>query len=262
MIEDVTIEDLLGPEYVPVDGDREFEDIASVFCRLSREQAIYGDTREIRESPYYMRLSSFLDVLPGYATRHKLVDTYRGPNILRYAVWAIMSLTTTGKDLSITILDKIAFEIPQLKIRGKLMGEASVFRFDTASNFVSVPLAMLSLIKKPGRIGLARYEVPHAIFQAVMAYSEDASLDQYDGFVICLDDMDMYLSRVKVSSAYLRSLYQRQAVTEDLPFYRSKKFNIFEPDGRRGLLKLLMGLNRYLQQSPQSRIKRNHIGYS
>lgn len=95
-----------------------------------------------------------------------------------------------------------------------------------------------------------------------MAYSEDASLDQYDGFVICLDDMDMYLSRVKVSSAYLRSLYRRQAVTEDLPFYRYKKFNILDRDGRRGLLKLLMGLNRYLQQSPQSRIKQNHIGYS
>ncbi|GAD94789.1 hypothetical protein PVAR5_3418 [Paecilomyces variotii No. 5] len=92
---------------------------------------------------------------------------------------------------------------------------------------------MLSVMKKPGRIGLARYEVPHAIFQAVMAYSEDDSLDEYDGFVICLDGMDM-----------------------------SKRFNILEQDGRRGLLKLLMGLFHYLAQSPQSKIIQHHIGYS
>jgi len=77
----------------------EFEDIASVFCRLSREQAIDGDTREIRESPYYMQLYSFFQALSGYSERDKPVDTFQGGNILKNAVWAIMRLTTAGTNL-------------------------------------------------------------------------------------------------------------------------------------------------------------------
>lgn len=68
--------------WIELSCDIELEDIADVFCRLSREQAIAGDVRDIRERPNYDSFQFMFHLLYSYVRRENTVDTVQGGMIL------------------------------------------------------------------------------------------------------------------------------------------------------------------------------------
>ena len=64
----------------------------------------------------------------------------------------------------------------------------------------------------------------------------------------------LFSTSVNASKKYMSSLFERQIVSDDLPLYRSKKLNILDCDDRREIVRILIGVLRYLDGHDQSKI--------
>ncbi|OJJ80426.1 uncharacterized protein ASPGLDRAFT_873113 [Aspergillus glaucus CBS 516.65] len=125
---------------------------------------------------------------------------------------------------------RIRFTIPILLARGILRTHGVYVRF-CEGRAISIPLIIFpvtTLPKTDDRETLARYEVPQALLQAILAYSHNQQLDQYTGFVITVDRTVLRIGRIVASRHYLRSLCSRRPIKEDLLYYRSKPFELLE----------------------------------
>lgn len=114
------------------------------------------------------------------------------------------------------------------------------------------------VIRESGRLGLALYEVLRTLLSAAVSYSRNPELEHYDGFVICINETSVHVSRAKIPPSYMRDLFERRTVVEDLPFYRPEILDIYNQRDRREITRLLIGLFRYLAQSEQRQIPGNY----
>lgn len=56
----------------------------------------------------------------------------------------------------------------------------------------------------------------------------------------------------------MRGLFEHRTVVEHLPLYRSEIFDIYNQSDRREIMRLLIGLFRYLAQSKQRKVPGNY----
>lgn len=63
-----------------------------------------------------------------------------------------------------------------------------------------------------------------------------------------------YVSQLKVSKKYISSLFECRTVSDDLPLYRSRKLDIIDCDDRREIVRMLIGVLRYLDEHDQAKI--------
>lgn len=95
---------------------------------------------------------------------------------------------------------------------------------------------------------MARYEIPQALLQIVLAYSNNQLLDSYTGYVLTMDRTVVRVGKVVVPQAYLRDLSTGQPTADQMLFYRSKSFQLLEREDRREFLRTIHGVLRYLAQ--------------
>lgn len=98
------------------------------------------------------------------------------------------------------------------------------------------------------------HEVPETLLIAAVSYSRDSLLDHYDGFCLRMEGPSVFTSRLNASPTYMRELLERQSLTEDLNLSRSSTFNTLDCDDRRGIVRLLVAVLRYLNEQEQSEL--------
>lgn len=91
---------------------------------------------------------------------------------------------------------------------------------------------------------MARYEIPQALLQIALVYSNNQRLDNYTGYVVTMDRTVFRVGKVVVSQAYLRDLNAGYPTTEKMFFFRSRSFQLLERDDRKEFLRLITGLFR------------------
>jgi hypothetical protein len=89
-------------------------------------------------------------------------------------------------------------------------------------------------------------EVPHALVQGILAYNQDPNPESYTGFVVTINGTVLRISRAFMSHNYMESLCKGGHLSESLQFNRSKSYDLLERDQRREVLRLLVGLFRFL----------------
>ena len=121
-----------------------------------------------------------------------------------------------------------------------------------------IPRNLLTMIhqvrKESDSSRLTWHEAPKALILAAIAYSRNPRLEHYDGFVICMEGPFFYVSQLKASKKYMSSLFECRIVSDDLPLYRSRKLDILDCDDRREIVRMLIGVLRYLDEHDQAKI--------
>lgn len=103
---------------------------------------------------------------------------------------------------------------------------------------------------------MARYEIPQALLQVILVYSNNQLLDNYTGYVVTMDRTVVRVGKVVVSQAYLRDLSAGHPTAEQMFFYRSKSFQLLEREDRREFLRVILGVLRYSAQSEASGMRK------
>lgn len=136
------------------------------------------------------------------------------------------------------------FHVPPLKVRAQIQVDGAVLKGNgSVFDRTDAPLAVFSVI--PGgsdRLKMAKFEVPQALFQAVMTYIQNPYLERYEGYVITLEGTVLRISRAAMSGAYMKRLCQGQSLSEPLELCRSEAFELLDPGGRREFVRAAMGL--------------------
>lgn len=98
---------------------------------------------------------------------------------------------------------------------------------------------------------MERYEIPHLLLQANMAFNYNPTSEQYEAFAISIENYTYTFVKAIVLPEYLRSLRAVRPVCGSLKVLRSKPFNIIDRDTRREFLRDLMALSRYFKKRPE-----------
>ena len=93
---------------------------------------------------------------------------------------------------------------------------------------------------------IATHEVPQILIQGILAYNQNPTSESYTGFVVSIDKTVLHISMAAMSHAYMENLCQGNSSSECLQFCRSEPYDIAESDRRRELLRLIVGLFRFL----------------
>lgn len=84
--------------------------------------------------------------------------------------------------------------------------------------------------------------------QAVSAYNDNPTLDDYTGFVITMDGSILHLSKAVMSNTYVKDICNGRPSSENLKYYRSEPYDLLDQGGRREFLRAIIGLYRYLNR--------------
>lgn len=118
------------------------------------------------------------------------------------------------------------------------------------------------VLKESNSSRLAWHEAPKVLLLAAIAYSRNLRLEHYNEFVVCLEGTFLYVSRLEASQKYMSDLFEHKLVSDDLPLYRSRKFNIFDRGERREIVRILIGVLRCLDGHGQSKIPGDYSLFS
>jgi hypothetical protein len=97
-----------------------------------------------------------------------------------------------------------------------------------------------------------------ALLPAAITYASSQDLDYYDAFVMFLDATSLHLSRLRASKRYMQDLFNRKHPNEDVLFQRSKSYDFLNGNSRKEIVRLIMGLFRYLSKGKQCTIPCNY----
>jgi hypothetical protein len=248
---------MLGAEYVPPDGDPEFERVAGLFCEPSRELLEHGNPgyfeREDNQG-FYAIFAWLCNMLEADATE----SAYVFKAFLNLIMVQIMVMANPKRKFINMLRSNVPYNIPQLNFRGKISGDEMFVGWNQEEGSISVPLIILSVIKDPSHSGIVRFEVPKALLSVTIAFAQNSGLDYYDGFVIFLDGTSLHISRARVSAKYMQDLFEHRIINDDMLFYRSKSFDLLDVDGRRESTRFIFSLFRYLSDSEQWAIPGNY----
>ena len=137
------------------------------------------------------------------------------------------------------------FHVPPLKVWAQIeVGGAVLKGNHGVFDRTDAPLAAFSVIPGgiSGRSKMAKFEVPQALFQAVMTYNQNPYLVRYEGYVIILEGTVLRISRAAMSRAYMERLCQGQSLSAPLELCRSEVFELLDPGGLREFVRAAMGL--------------------
>lgn len=186
----------------------------------------------------------------------------------------ILLSSFTKKQRSYT-LAPFSIRIPQLSSSIKLRN-CSIISKRVKENSFSVPLmfpsvrlpsSFLTKCEQPSLIllqianasydtetQLARHEVPQCLLQAILAYSKNPNLPQYTAFALCLHRTTIRISKATIPQIYVKEFFQKAEINEFMQLYQSETFNLLDRDGRKGFLRLIMGVFRYMMEMEESDI--------
>lgn len=88
--------------------------------------------------------------------------------------------------------------------------------------------------------------------------SENSGLHYYDGFVMLLNGTSLHISRALVTREYLQNLFEHRVIENDMPFHISESSDLLDVSGRRESVGFIMAVFRYLMDSKQWSISRDH----
>lgn len=91
---------------------------------------------------------------------------------------------------------------------------------------------------------IANHEVPQMLAQAVMMFDKYPNLKSYKTFVLRLRRTAWKLSTATITRFYMAALQKQAAVPSSLYVYSSKEFDMVEPNERKEMITLIVGLLR------------------
>lgn len=101
-------------------------------------------------------------------------------------------------------------------------------------------------MKDNDHTSIASHEVPQILVQAILAHEQNPTLDTHEVFVLRMDRIALQLSMAVISRTYMEDLYQGKPLHESLRVCCSERYDLRECDQRREVLRVLIGLFRYL----------------
>ncbi|KAL1971029.1 hypothetical protein VTN77DRAFT_2863 [Rasamsonia byssochlamydoides] len=129
-------------DYVPKDGDPEFEKLAELFCEPSREQlettAYLGTLIGPNRNPLVRVFDDLPTLVEGCVTRNGWIFKQFIHNLIR----EIMNATEAGEKLLYIRNAKIPFEVPQLLAHGKFQSHGVIVKYNAEDGSISIPLAI------------------------------------------------------------------------------------------------------------------------
>ena len=85
-------------------------------------------------------------------------------------------------------------------------------------------------------------EVPYLIFQAILFYEQNSTLDNYAAFVGCMNGTTFQFAKGVFSHSYLHDLINHQVPSDSLKIYRSQPYELLEQEDRKEFVKIYIGL--------------------
>jgi hypothetical protein len=101
-------------------------------------------------------------------------------------------------------------------------------------------------VKDNDHTSIASHEVPQILVQTILAYEQNPTLDTHKVFVLRVDRTVLQLSMAVISRTNMEDLYQGKPLRESLRLCCSERYDLREYDQRREVLRVLIGLLRYL----------------
>lgn len=130
------------------------------------------------------------------------------------------------------------------------LGETLYLPLFKKKKFAGIDLAcdIHQVIRDQATANLAKHEVPQLLIQAVTAYNDNPARDTYTGFVITMDGSILHLSKAIMSGGYMKDICEGRLPSENLKYYRPGPCDLLDQDGRREILRNVIGLYRYLNR--------------
>jgi hypothetical protein len=101
-------------------------------------------------------------------------------------------------------------------------------------------------VKEKADTSVVNHEIPQILVQAVLAYEKNPSLDNHTAFAVRVNGTVLQLSMAVIHHTYMEELYQGKPLNEGLTLFRSESYDLREPDRRREVVRIFIGLIRRL----------------
>lgn len=88
------------------------------------------------------------------------------------------------------------------------------------------------------------HEVPQILIQAILMFQKHPTLETYQPFALRLNGTKLQLSSALISQGYIQNLSRNIPLIEELTIRHSVAYDLGEPQDRREILRLLVGLLR------------------
>lgn len=107
----------------------------------------------------------------------------------------------------------------------------------------SVPLATIDMASESESVTRAVTEVSQGLLQIANSYNCNPNLDEYSGCIIIIDCLVVYFSRVVATRDYVRCLYEKRPLADQLRLIRSGPADLETVDGKRQFMTFALGLS-------------------
>lgn len=91
-----------------------------------------------------------------------------------------------------------------------------------------------------------KQEIPHAVFQMVMAYDRDPNRAVYTAFIIMVRGTSFQVTKAVASHSYMQKLLQGQRPNENVDIYRTVEYDLLFGEARRHFFWLFVGILTFL----------------
>ncbi|OJJ33427.1 hypothetical protein ASPWEDRAFT_43487 [Aspergillus wentii DTO 134E9] len=241
--EKVSLDKIVDLKFVPHDDDPEFQRLESLLCDPSMESRDKDDL-PFEQDPFKF----FFGTLRSYGGWCDSIEDARGENFVNHVIRMILREMYPDLTLYATSYMRLGIDLPFMKPRRKQWVDGCISRFWKDEGLFGVPLALISIIRESGDIGMARYEIPQILMQVNMAYNQNQNLEEYSGYIISIDGYRFTFGKATVSPEYVKCIYSGKPACEDLQFQRGPSFDITDRAERKEILRIIMGLARYFVQ--------------
>ncbi|PYI03973.1 hypothetical protein BO78DRAFT_409403 [Aspergillus sclerotiicarbonarius CBS 121057] len=226
-----TIHDIVGADYVPKDGDEEFESLATEFAQPTEYELV----NSLTACPRYRRnIFSFV-----FNRLSEAANSKAGFEASKLAVLALFERLLVNvemkKHLKISYRQKIPFELAG--IRGALGCNGIIIE----SSIPHFPLASF-IVVRDGDHNIA-CEVSHILLQGALAHGSDQT---HRAFVICMDGVNLQITMANLYSDYMSTLVHGKYPDRCLDLFHSEWYDLCKSDRRKEALRAIVGLARLL----------------
>ncbi|KAK2807508.1 hypothetical protein FQN50_005376 [Emmonsiellopsis sp. PD_5] len=227
---DVPLDRIVDARYIPSDNDPDFKRIANQFLdKIAEESYLYLERKDVRVNQN--RFFNFFLALQGYKIGiRRSYDT--NITLLRDIFWEIVM-----KELG-----RLPLSIAALKRGEGVRVDGSILRMSKVTDEMGVPLGVVLIKREPGDLGMARYEIPQLLLQANMVFNYDQNFENYEAFLVSVEDYTYTIIRAIISPEYLVSLRAGRPVAGGFQALRSRSFDVTCWDTRKEFLRAIMAL--------------------